>query len=396
MIGDPPRGDSSPSPRPLTPRGGEGVPSFSRYSKHPLTRRGDSSTPSRGAGLRPLLAGLWLFLAAGTMGFGPPALGDGDPFSAPIGSAELSALRAAPVIPGSVGAVAATIVDAESGRTLASRNADARLAPASLAKMMTALVALDRAALVDPMVATLRSRSEPSIIGLEPGDTLSLEDMLYGLLLPSGNDAALAIAETVGGGSIERFVAWMNERAVAMGLKNTRFVNPNGLDDVGQYSSARDLAEIATAVMAEPQLARIVGTQRRVVQAPPQYFFANTNPLLGRFDGLDGVKTGFTDEAGRSFAASATRNGQRIVTVVLNSPDIAQETRTLLQMGFTAARRTAIEVPRPGFARLREADPAQAIRPTIALTGWELPLLRAFKGGTQTTISMAGKPIAHW
>ena len=130
------------------------------------------------------------------------------------------------------------------------------------------------------------------MIGLDPGETLSLEHMLYGLMLNSGNDAALAIAETIGGGSIERFVALMNERAQAMGLKNTRFANPNGLDQAGHYSSARDMAEIARTLMAEPSLARIVGTRRFVVEGPPLYVFFNSNPLLGAYEGLDGVKTG--------------------------------------------------------------------------------------------------------
>src|SRR5207237_1806078 len=119
---------------------------------------------------------------------------------------ELAALRAMPQVPTTVRAVGAVVLDADSNHALFSRNADARLAPASLTKMMTALVALEHASLGDTIRATERSLSEPTIIGLDPGDTLPLEYMLYGLLLNSGNDAALAIAETLGGGSIDRYV----------------------------------------------------------------------------------------------------------------------------------------------------------------------------------------------
>jgi D-alanyl-D-alanine carboxypeptidase (penicillin-binding protein 5/6) len=262
--------------------------------------------------------------------------------------------------------------------------------------MMTALVAIERFSLADPIVATPRSRSEPSIIGLDPGDRLSLENMLYGLLLPSGNDAALAIAETIGEGSIERFVEWMNERAAGMGLRNTRFTNPTGLDDSSQYSSARDLAEIARTLMAEPTLARIVATPRYAVQGPPLWFFGTTNPLLGTTPGVDGIKTGYTDEAGRCFAATAMRNGHRVVTVMLNSPNIAQEAQVLLDAGFAMARHVTLDVTRPGFARLVEERTPRPGRPVLALAGWETVLLRGFTTGEHTTVLLAGQPVARW
>jgi D-alanyl-D-alanine carboxypeptidase (penicillin-binding protein 5/6) len=219
--------------------------------------------------------------------------------------------------------------------------------------------------------------------------------MLYGLLLNSGNDAALAIAETIGGGSIERFVGWMNERAQAMGLKNTRFANPNGLDQVGHYSSARDLAEIARDVMAEPTLARIVGTRRFTVDGPPLYVFFSSNPLLGEYEGLDGIKTGFTDDAGPCLAATAVRNGRRLISVVLNSSGIAAETIALLDMGFATAQSRTLDVPRPGFAAVRQLSAPAAGRTTV-LAGWELPFLKAYSGGGRTTISLGSRPLLEW
>jgi D-alanyl-D-alanine carboxypeptidase len=312
----------------------------------------------------------------------------------------MAALRSAPAVPSTVSAVAAAIVSGSDGHDLAARNADARLAPASLTKMMTALVAVDRSPLSNPIVATERSRSEPSVIGLDAGDRLSLEDMLYGLLLPSGNDAALAIAETLGGGSIERFVGWMNERAERMGLHNTHFANPTGLDELDHYSSARDLGEIARALLAEPTLARIVGTGRHVVEGPPLYVFATTNPLLSSYPGIEGVKTGFTDDAGRCFVASATRDGHRIIIVLLNSPNITVEGRVLLDAGFEMLRSAALQTRRPGFSGLALVSEARAADdptlPVVPLAGWELPFLRAFGNASQVTISLAGRPILHW
>jgi len=301
-------------------------------------------------------------------------------------------MQAAPVLPTTVRSVAAIAIDADTGMTIVSRNADDHLAEASLTKMMTALVALEHASLTDVITATERSRSEPSVIGLDPGDTLSLEDMLYGLLLPSGNDAALAIAESVGGGSIERFVGWMNERAATMGLHNTHFANPHGLDQEGHYTSARDIAQVARAFMAEPTLARIVRTPRHEVPGPPLYVFRTSNPLLGVYPGADGIKTGFTDDAGRCLASSAVRDGRRVITIVLNSPNIATDGSTLLDTAFALAAPRPVELVRPGFASVRVGAGGSR---TVDLVGWEAPLLRAYTDGdlTRTALTLAGHAI---
>jgi D-alanyl-D-alanine carboxypeptidase len=264
--------------------------------------------------------------------------------------------------------------------------------------MMTALVAMERASLVTPITATERSLSEPVIIGLDPGDSLPLEEMLYGMLLPSGNDAALAVAESVGGGSIDRFVGWMNERAVSMGLRNTHFMNPTGLDAAGHYSSARDMAEIAWGVLNDPTLARIVATPRYVVQGPPLYLFLNNNPLLGAYEGANGVKTGFTDDAGRTFAASAERNGQKLIAILLNSADLRTVGSGLLDLGF-ALPGVTVDVVRPGFARVQLNGGDQRGAST-RLAGWEAPFLRAMMintgQGMQVRLLLAGRPLLRW
>jgi D-alanyl-D-alanine carboxypeptidase len=295
-----------------------------------------------------------------------------------------------------VRAVASALLDGNTDHVLLAHDADARLAPASLTKMMTALVAVERAPLSTPIVATERSMSEPAVIGLEPGDQLPLEEMFYGLLLSSGNDAALAIAETVGGGSIDQFVASMNDRVTAMGLKNTHFSNPTGLDAPNHYSSARDVAEMARALLADPTLARIVATPRYVAPGPPPYLFVSINPLVGSYDGIDGVKTGFTDDAGRTFAASATRNGQRLIAVVMNSPDIGGEARQLLDLGFNQIAPVSMMIESRGLAALREGNGSPALR----LAGWERPFLRGFTWRQQDVLRsmllLERRPLIQW
>jgi D-alanyl-D-alanine carboxypeptidase len=150
--------------------------------------------------------------------------------------------------------------------------------------MVTALVAVERASL-DLVVRPTRPYDVvPVVIGLEPGDTLVMGDLLFGLLLNSGNDAAVAVAETVGDGSTERFVGWMNELAARLGLQHTHFRNPHGLDQDGHVSSAYDMAVIGRALMRQPTLAAVVGQGRHEVEGPPRWVFRSTrhNPLNTR------------------------------------------------------------------------------------------------------------------
>src|SRR5206468_1206095 len=146
---------------------------------------------------------------------------------------------------------------------------------------------------------------------------------------------------------------------------------------------------------AERALARIVGTRRYVVEGPPLYVFLNSNPLLGQYEGLDGVKTGFTDDAGPCLAATAVRDGRRLISVVLNSSGIAAETIALLDLGFATGQARALDVPRPGFAAVREAPAANGGH-TAVLAGWELPFLRAYTARGRTTISLAGRKLMDW
>jgi serine-type D-Ala-D-Ala carboxypeptidase (penicillin-binding protein 5/6) len=255
----------------------------------------------------------------------------------------------------------AIVVDADSGAVLYERNAHAEYAPASLTKMTTALVALERAPLDRQIRTTHVFNVVPVVIGLEPGDSLSLEALLYGLLLNSGNDAALAIAEGVGDGSQTRFVGWMNELVDRLGLANTRFKNPHGLDQEGHVSSAYDMAIIGRALMRQPVLARIVSEERHEFQGPPRWVFRTRNPLMGVYAGVDGIKTGFDDNAGLCLVATATRDGRRAIAVVMNSPNYGVETASLLDYAFE-----------DGDWGAPSTRPASSARPPVPV-----PMLRA-------------------
>ena len=267
-----------------------------------------------------------------------------------------------PEAPASVSARAVAAIDAATGALLYGRRPFDELAPASLTKMVTALVALERGT-PDHLVRPTRNYDViPTIIGIGLGDELRLEDALYGLMLNSGNDAALAIAESLGDGSVPRFVGWMNELTRRLGLEQTHFSNPHGLDEPDHLSSAYDMAVIGRAVMHHPLLSRIVGEERWRVEGPPLWAFRNTNPILGVVPGADGIKTGYEDRAGRCLAATAMRDGRRLVAVVLNSEGTARDAGTVLEAAFARADWGLREVGPERRAGVAAGPPPAALR----------------------------------
>jgi len=174
---------------------------------------------------------------------------------------------------------------------------------------------------------------------LPKGKRIKLETMLNGLLLPSGNDAAIALAQRVSG-TVASFVQRMNEHAIDLGLTCTRFSSPDGFEDAGNHSCAIDLAEMARAVLDRPRLARIVARRRAVLPFPikgGRIYLFNNNPLLRTgYPGTIGIKTGYTDAAGRCLVAAARRNGRRLGVVLLHSPDPGKQATQLLNRGFAA------------------------------------------------------------
>ena len=233
------------------------------------------------------------------------------------------------------------LFDLDTGQVLWRRQADRVLPIASLTKMMTALLVVERA----PPDAKVRVTKEAlaykgSAVGVLPkGKRIKLETMLNGLLLPSGNDAAIALAQRMSG-TVAAFVQRMNERAGDLGLTCTRFTSPDGFEDAGNHSCAIDLAEMARAVLDRPRLARIVRRRRAVLPFPikgGRIYLFNNNPLLRTgYPGTIGIKTGYTDAAGRCLVAAARRNGRRLGVVLLHSPDPGKQASQLLNRGFAA------------------------------------------------------------
>jgi D-alanyl-D-alanine carboxypeptidase (penicillin-binding protein 5/6) len=231
-----------------------------------------------------------------------------------------------------VSGVSVAVVDGDSGALLYGLDPHLRLAPASVTKIFTALVALrycspDQQVNVQFDPAQL---SESTLMGIQPGETYTLEDLLYGLMLPSGNDAALAIANGIGG-SPEHFVAMMNDEVADLDLHDSHFVNPHGLDAPDHYSSAYDLTMAARYGMQHyPEFRKVVGTQTWEVHGTRSFTVDNLNRFLGNYPGADGVKIGFTDDAGRTIVASATRNGHQVFVAVMKVGDWVSNTAPLL------------------------------------------------------------------
>lgn len=220
-------------------------------------------------------------------------------------------------VAGALSAKAAVVIDADTGEVLYTHNADTRLPMASTTKIMTALVALGEGDLDRTYTVKKEyTQVEGTSIYLREGETLTLRDTLYGLLLESGNDAAVAIAGECGGQTA--FLRKMNDRAAALGLTNTHFDNPNGLPSADHYTTAHELAIITAEAMRDPVFRQIVSTKTYSVG---QRTFTNHNRLLSMYEGAIGVKTGYTKAAGRCLVSAAERNGRTLIVVTLNDPD---------------------------------------------------------------------------
>ncbi|GAB6990350.1 D-alanyl-D-alanine carboxypeptidase DacB [Paenibacillus pini] len=234
-------------------------------------------------------------------------------------------------------AQASALMDVTSGRLLYSSHGDDELRIASLTKIMTAIVAIERGDLNKPVkVGKNAFAKEGSSLFLKLGEEMSLENMLYGLMLRSGNDAATAIAEQVGG-SEEGFVYLMNEKARELNLNHSHFANPHGLDAEGHYSSANDLAKLTAYAMHNPLFKTIVKTPMKKAPNPNEawdYKWDNKNKMLRLYDGADGVKTGYTKKAFRCLVSSATHNGQQLVAVTINDGDDWNDHGKMLDYGF--------------------------------------------------------------
>lgn len=237
-----------------------------------------------------------------------------------------------------ISAGAAIVMDAVSGRVLYEKNAYSRRSIASTTKIMTAIVALENGNDEDEVIVSKRAAAiGGSTVNLKAGKAYKFKDLLYAMMLRSGNDAAIAVAEHVGG-SVELFAEMMNRKAAEIGATNTNFVTPHGLDDPQHYSTPYDLALITQYALKNEKFCKIVGTKNSTFQGNN---INNTNEMLSLYPGVDGVKTGYTGQAGRCLVTTATKDGWRIISVVLNCPSRtvrAQNSKTLLNYAFGSYR----------------------------------------------------------
>ena len=247
-------------------------------------------------------------------------------------------------------AISAILVDAETGRVLYEKNAEEKRLIASITKLMTALVAVESTPDLTELI-TVKPEwvgTEGTSIYLTAGEQLSLETLLYGLLLESGNDAALAVAGFCAGDE-DTFVDWMNQRALSLGMKNTHFTNPNGLNDDGHYSTASDMSKLAIACMENKVIAKIVATKSVTMGTRT---FTNHNKLLWQYEGCVGMKTGYTQLAGRTLISCAERDGQRLIAVTLSDRDDWKDHAALLDYGFETYPRFVLCTAEREFRRV--------------------------------------------
>lgn len=271
----------------------------------------------------------------------------------------------------SVSAQCACVVERKTGRVICAKNEQQRVSMASTTKIMTALLLCENADLSDTAVVTdAMVRVEGSSMGLQPGDTVHYRDLLYGMMLASGNDAANATALLLDG-SLPAFAERMNRRAEQIGMKNTHFVTPSGLDDPEHYSTAADMAMLTVEALKHPAFAEAVASRTETLEygnPPYKRSLTNHNRLLSALSICDGVKTGFTKKSGRCLVSSAKDGDNGVVVVTLNDPDDWQDHKDLISYG------------------LSQLESRQAPKPLLT------PV--TVVGGQQTTVDVQAEPIS--
>lgn len=275
--------------------------------------------------------------------------------------------QAAPPV---VSASAYVLMDADSGRVLLAKDETRELGIASTTKIMTALVALEHSAPCDVVTVKREHLREGSSMYLAEGETVTMEALLYGLMLPSGNDAAECIADACGRGT-ETFVRWMNEKAAALGMTHTSFANPSGLDAEGHYSCALDMARLAAYAMRNPTLLRLASTKSVSIGGRSM---SNHNKLLGTVEGCIGLKTGYTGSAGRTLVSCAERDELRLVAVTLHDGNDWQDHAALYEYGFSAYRSEAAAARGAAYALAAVRGGEAAAVSLCAAEGFSYPV----------------------
>lgn len=327
-----------------------------------------------------LLGLLSLFLC----GFGPPTLMDRDIAPAQrLTVGQLRQMQRVRTRPADTSAVAVLAFDVDSQQVLMTQAADLPIPPASLTKLMTALLVFEQNRLSEQVTIHPQDLVGESTMGLEAGEVLSVEELLWGLLVPSGNDAAMALARHHAG-QVPVFVQQMNLRARELNLLGTQFANPNGFDAEGQVSSAQDLLALVRLLWEYPLFREIVGTASTTVASHP---LETTNRLLGFYPEANGVKTGTTRAAGQSLIAGVDLNGHQLFAVVLGSADRYYDTQTVFETVRRNYRWVALSLPERPTVLDRIFDSAgnrwflraEGNGPDLLLAGWERQRLRPFR-----------------
>ncbi len=253
-----------------------------------------------------------------------------------------------PMYANDISAKSAVLIEAQSGAVAYGKNQDLRLPMASTTKIMTALVVLEKAELDEIITVTPEMTGiEGSSIYLRAGEELTVEELLYALLLESANDAAVALAMTVGE-TVEGFAQMMNEKSREIGLTDTHFTNPHGLDSDEHYTTAYELGLISACAMKNPSFERIVSTYKKTIplnNGEGARVLVNHNRLLRSYDGAIGIKTGFTKKCGRCLVSSATRDGVTLICVTLNAPNDWQDHKNMLDYGFSRYESVSLASP---------------------------------------------------
>lgn len=280
------------------------------------------------------------------------------------------------------------MLDGITGRVLFEKNCDQRSLIASTTKIMTALLVCEQCNVLDRMKIPKEAVGiEGSSMYLREGEVLSIQELLYGLMLSSGNDAAVALAIYCGG-TPEGFAELMNDKARLLGMTGTHFANPNGLDAPEHYSTARDLAVLAAYAMNNPIFAQTVSTKTVTVG---QRYLRNHNKLLWRYLGADGVKTGYTKAAGRILVSSAVRDGRRLIAVTIDAPDDWNDHAALLNEGFRqyTVQRIVTEGDTAGVVEVAGGEAA-----SVAVTAAE-HFVFAIRDTEQPQLLLPGKQFVY-
>ena len=293
-------------------------------------------------------------------------------------------------------AKSAVLYEPVTQRIIFGLNEEERMPMASTTKIATAITVLENMKLSDMVTVSKKAaETEGSSIWLEEGEKMSVEDLLYGLMLASGNDAAVALCEHLSDDG-NRFITLMNESAKRIGCNNTSFMNPNGLDQDGHYTTALDLAKITSYGLCNPKFKEIVATQKKSISWENHKYrriIQNHNKLLKMYDGYIGVKTGYTKKDGRCLVSAAERNGITLVAVTLNAPDDWNDHIKMLDYGFEKLELKEIINKNQKFTPVKVGNLENEFISIMYKEGCKIPVLISDVVNTKNIIKRVNAPV---